>query len=152
MSYSINPYVNRVRMREREYFSRPRIRRMSRWNAFWRKYRSVSTKERIKLLLKVFLRIFGIRKCLFLGGYCIEEDFLQQLQDLEVYCSLLKDRPLIFDPKRSECVQGTKTYESLHATKEIRLLLEKKKTYIALMTENLDCGGLEKVVQMLTLE
>ncbi len=152
MNQNTDSYVNKVLRRQRQYFAKPRIKHVSKWSAFWKKYCYVSAKEKTKLLLKGLLRIFGVKKCFFLGGYYEEEDLMQQLQDVEVYCELLKNERRVYEVEQKESADRCRTHTRLYVTEEIKLLLEKTQTYIALMTENLDRGGLEKVVQMLAVE
>ena len=106
--------------------------RKNSWKALRKKWKAVSPKERMKLAAKLGLRIVGIRKCLFLGGYREEEDLYQMQQDQKTYehlCAEIQKKDFSFEQ------------QDIPSDK-----------YIALMTENLDTGGLEEVVRLLAEE
>ena len=104
----------------------------NRCKAFAKKWRVSNSKERIKLAGKLGLRLIGVKKCMFLGGYREEEDLLQRQQDQEIYERL-----------------STVPQKSLPERKGKKPLREK---YLALMVETLDVGGLEEVVKLLAEE
>lgn len=99
--------------------------------ALRKKLRTVSGSEKAKLICKLFLRLIGIRKCLFLGGYREEEDERQSQEDSRVYHALLE---IGIEKNRKSEKTGCWS------------------TYVALMTETLDTGGLEEVVKLLAEE
>lgn len=106
--------------------------RKNSWKALKKKWQSVSQKERVKLAGKLGLRLVGIRKCLFLGGYREEEDLCQRQQDQKIYEHL-----------------RTESRKDVGNSEKQEVLSEQ---YIALMAENLDAGGLEEVVKLLAEE
>lgn len=99
--------------------------------ALRKKAKTLSGYEKVKIVCKLFLRLIGIKKCLFLGGYREEEDERQEQEDSQIYNKLLETE---------SC--GNRESENTECWS----------TYVALMVENLDAGGLEEVVKLLAEE
>lgn len=99
--------------------------------ALRKKFRTLSGSGKVKIICKLLLRLIGIRKCLFLGGYREEEDERQEQEDIRVYNGLLE--PEIDRDRKNENEDCWSTY-------------------VALMVETLDAGGLEEVVKLLAEE
>ncbi len=123
------------------------------WEAFLAKYRNVKmTGERWRLLAKLAARLFGIRKCMYLGGYRRTEDIRQEIQDLKIYLELSQNESenvRLPEPPAKYELNG---YKLPDIVTELGNRSDPAGKYIALMTETLDNGGLEKVVQLLALE
>lgn len=120
------------------------------FRAVCRKFRVVNRTEKIKLLMKLSLRPFGVKKPLFLGGYVEEEDRRQQQSDEELLAGLRSERenaggvPESLAPGRIQ--QGTSGEEASWEPREWT------HSYIALVTQSLDKGGLEEVVRQLAMQ
>lgn len=100
------------------------------WKALIRKMKYASGKERCKLILKLGGRIIGVHRYFYLSGY--REDLIaaQKEEDDQIFRKFKK-------------TMGLQVSES-H--------MKKPDTYLALMTESLDQGGLEEVVRTLAIE
>lgn len=92
-----------------------------------------SIKQNIKLILKIFLSIFGIEKCLYIGVYRYDWRMKQDILCEKIYEEIME--------KKSSNVD-TASYNTLTHSG----------TYIAQLVDNLDCGGLEEVVKELCSE
>lgn len=57
-----------------------------------KKWPVISGKDRIKLVIKLVLRLFGIKKPLYLGGFYIDDDRRQWEQDQALYRKLKQDQ------------------------------------------------------------
>lgn len=116
--------------------------------AIFRKIRHSKFKEKVKIILKIILNLFGLKKPLYIAPY---------REDLKIY-EMLKD---ISIKKRVElqCCEDFETKELNNIEKKItnamldrippKMTLTCGDEYIALMVESLDRGGLEKVVAIL---
>lgn len=125
------------------------------WNAFLNKFRAVPLKEKMKLVVKFLLRLFGVKKCMFLGGYRLEEDRRQEELDEAIYRRLKtgSENSKISAAAEDTSIGGEDPLEpNENCTEEIKQLLKEQDAYIALMVESLDAGGLEAVVKLLAEE
>lgn len=128
-----------------------------------RKFRVVSLKEKIKLLIKLALRPVGVKKPLFLAGYYQEQDAYQREQDERIYHKFKmneapKDGADVGTECASEKQQTVRTTEQSDdksasaSAEQLRTLLWERGTYLALAVQTMDKGGLEEVVRLLAVE
>lgn len=125
------------------------------WQAFINKYNAVSRREKAKMLIKLILRCLGVNKHFFLGGYRFEEDFKQRLQDFSIYCKLMQKTKQEDNFRSNNTGKLCNEYcatQTGEAENKLRTLLREHNSYIALVAENLNLGGLEEVVQTLAVE
>lgn len=157
-------YVHRLIWQFEDFVSLEKNQSMLRRKAFWHRFSNCSMKERIRMLVKVLLRVIGISKPIYLGGYRREEDIRQQLQDLEIYCLLLKritmnlgnlwklENRKHFEPEELSIHIPIGNEDNKRIVTKIRKITERNNSYIVLLVENLDRGGLEEVVKRLAVE
>lgn len=124
--------------------------------AFINKWKSSSLMQKARLTLKKVTNKLGVKKSLLLGSYRSEEDLRQRLQDMEIYYDILQSRKK-YQPEAQNVSEKqwvfTNKNERTHDidwAENIKTLLSSSRSYIALMVENLDSGGLEEVVACLT--
>ncbi|MBR1930200.1 MAG: glycosyltransferase family 4 protein [Lachnospiraceae bacterium] len=122
-----------------------------------RKLRVVSWKEKCKLLLKLLLRPFGVKRNLFLGGYYLEEDEAQQEQDEQIYLKWKSEEVAKLPGThqtvtRREAVATNEERQQTSCISTIKDLLKERDSYLALAVQKLDRGGLEEVVRWLAME
>lgn len=114
------------------------------WKALIRKFKNGTWKQRVKLLLKLLLRLAGIRRPFFLAAY--REDICMEEKE--------KDRAVfqILSAERFNCKDqvdwGSMDF-TLPAAKFDRFFRWPSEGYIALAAESMDKGGLEEVVAFL---
>lgn len=148
-------YFSSIKRQYNDIVNRPKIIAAYEKEAFNSKWKAISSKEKVKLILKKVALPFGIRKSLLLGSYRLEEDFRQRLQDMEVYEDILQSRirhqkgEKIYSGKQHPIVKENTSPQTIDWAESFKTLLNDSKSYIALMVENLDSGGLEKVVSCL---
>lgn len=123
------------------------------FRAVCKKIKVVRPKEKFKLVLKLMLRVVGVKKPLFLGGYYREEDDRQRKWDAEIYCRLQWAKT---DEVIAESHKGGHTPNVIEEVaaqkKQLLTLLKERESYLALAVESLDKGGLEEVVRLLAVE
>jgi len=117
-------------------------------NAFRKRWKAVNGKERVRLVGKLLVRPFGVKKCQFLGGYYVEETYRQELEDQEVYLKLQKCQVSDFHNSKAETKEEAVSKVAPDLDKTVKELQERN-GYVALAVESLDNGGLEEVVYML---
>lgn len=123
-----------------------------------KKFLASSVVGKIKLLVKLFLRIFDVYFPLELELFQRDKKIRQNLQDMSIYISLKErdktNEKLYVDLGESCLEDGIRDGYSIDKKYEqaIRKELERKNSYLALMVESLDVGGLEEVVKLLALE
>lgn len=121
--------------------------------AFKRKWKTVSSKEKVKLLLKKVISCFGIKKPLFTGDYMLEEDIRQCFQDMAIYCNILgATSKLMFDRGVTEKKKMVRPLWTRDWVKNLGNIVSEQRKYIALMVKTLDSGGLEQVVKLLAMQ
>lgn len=103
----------------------------------------VGMKDKLKLTVKCCLRVIGIKKPLFLGGYRSMEDARQKNEDEEVLCRLGMASKI--ETENKSC------YDEKEKISITSLLHSAKESYIAFCVETLDKGGLEEVVRLLAI-
>lgn len=154
-------YVHRLICQFEEFVSLDKNQSALKRKAFWYRFSICSMKERIRMLAKALFRLAGISKPVYLGGYRREEDIRQQLQDLEVYCLLLNyiamnlnniEKVKNIEPEELRQNIPIRNEDNKSIVSKIRKITEKNNSYIALLVENLDRGGLEEVVKGLAVE
>ncbi len=117
-------------------------------NAFRKRWKAVNGKERVRLVGKLLLRPFGVKKCLFLGGYYVEEMYRQEQADQEIYFKLQQGQVSEFHKPKVKPKADAVSKVAPDLDKTVKVLQERK-DYVALAVESLDNGGLEEVVHML---
>lgn len=130
------------------------------WIAIKEKFYASNIGEKIKLIIKIFLQIFGIHFSLDLEFFERDKKICQNIQDMGTYISLKEkyksNKRFVLESEekntRGQIDQNARCLFSSKCEHIIRTTIEKKDTYIALMVENLDVGGLEEVVKLLALE
>ena len=111
-------------------------------------------------IIKIFFELFGIHFSLNLELFEKDKKIAQSIQDMGTYISLKEEYESkkkvvlkIEEQKNKRKIdQNSRSLINLKLEHIIRETIEKKNTYIALMVENLDIGGLEEVVKLLALE
>ena len=124
--------------------------------AIRKKFHEDSIIKKSKLMVKRILRVLGIKFDMQLEMFSREEDIRQTLEDMCVYMSLKSHQKI--DTERIEklpliSVENVENTTSVYIQKKnYEELIKEEKSYLALMVESLDVGGLEEVVKLLALE
>lgn len=124
--------------------------------AIKKKFREGNTGIKLKLMVKCIFRVFGLKFDMQLEAFKREENIRQSLEDMHVYTSLkYSSKYNVEDDGRLQTVLVDNTVNTVPEytqTRNYEELIKEKKSYLALMVENLDIGGLEEVVKLLALE
>jgi len=162
------PYWNRIMRQADSCLEGQGIAMFMKGKAVCRKYQSTSWNGRCKLTIKLLGRLLGIHRPLFISGYREDIAIKQQIEDLEVYCECLEKKMIqskdhaslkkvdSFNNDREQVGRGS--YNDDHNMRLdiiVRLLavkLKEQDSFLILMAENLDKGGLEEVVRTLAVE
>lgn len=135
---------------------------MKKIKAFYCKFQNVSFKDKVFLIIKIMCRLLGIKTYLLLGGYYQEDDDLQSRQDQKLYMEFLMKREknypvysrrtIDIEEKEGIAYIDYLKKENINSIEKIKVILDRKNTYVALMAERLDRGGLEEVIKTLAIE